>query len=269
MHSYAPVPPPPTEPSGEPSGEQTQRASARRWVVPLCVVCAVAVLVPVLWVTGGFEEAPKQPAAPPGRSLDLGLFAVTVRDARIGLETGDFGSKKEPFLIVRMRVVNQGKETESLDTGGLADGVAALTKDGKWVKPERVEGVAGGAETSVAQPELPVEASAMWKLGQSDAPRKLTVGLRKWTYDHGFTDSTFSWSVDREDETLVGRLTLAVAALSVNPAPQPSVGGGLQPSIRSNPRPSLGTGPRATRPSTGRPAPRVTKRTPRPTVSPR
>ncbi|TMQ98313.1 hypothetical protein ETD83_19345 [Actinomadura soli] len=231
MHSYAPVPPPPAEPPGE--------RRQRRWVVPLCVLGAVAVLAPVLWVTGGFEETPKQPSVPAGKALDLGLFTVTVRDARVGLETGAFGGKKERFLIVRMRVVNRGKETKSLDRGGLADGVAALTKDGKWVKPEQVEGVAGGSETGVAQPELPVEVSAMWKLGPVDAPRKLTVGLRKWTYDHGFTDSTFNWMIDREDDTLVGRLTLPVAELSTSPAPQ--------------------------RTPAGRPA----KRTPKPTVSPR
>ncbi|MGH3239944.1 MAG: hypothetical protein ACRDNL_06160, partial [Spirillospora sp.] len=177
----------------------------------LCAVCAVAVLVPVLWVTGGFEKIPEQPAEPAGKPLDLGLFTVTVRDARVGLVGSSFGGGKEPFLIVRMRVVNKGKETKSLDRGGLADGVAALTKDGKWVRPEQTEGVAGGAQTSVVQPDLPVEASMMWKLGQSNAPQKLTVGLRKWTYDHGFTDSTFKWMVDPEDDKLVGRLTLAVS----------------------------------------------------------
>ncbi|MFI0372711.1 hypothetical protein ACH35V_33030 [Actinomadura sp. 1N219] len=250
MYSYAPVPPPPVEPAEE--------RRQRRWVVPLCVLSAVAVLVPVLWVTGGLEETPKQPAEQAGKTLDLGLFSVTVRDARVGLEGGGFGGEKERFLIVRMRVVNKGKETESLDTGGLADGVAALTKDGKWVKPEQVEGVAGGAKTGVAQPELPVEASAMWKLGPVDAPPKLTVGLRKWSYDHGFTDSSFNWTIDREDETLVGRLTLPVADLSVVPAPRPSFGNGLRPTLRPRPRVS--------RTPAGRPAPRST---PRPTASPR
>ncbi|MFI0410722.1 hypothetical protein [Actinomadura sp. 3N508] len=232
MYSYAPVPPPPAEPAGG----RPQRASARRWVVPLCVLCAVAVLVPVLWVTGGFAETPKQPSQPAGKALDLGLFTVTVRDARVGLVDGGFGSKKERFLIVRMRVVNKGKETKSLHIGGLADGVAALTKDGKWVKPEEVEGVAGGAETIVAQPELPVEVSVMWKLGPADAPRKLTVGLRKWTYDHGFTDHAYSWKVDRESDKLVGRLTLPVAELSVGPEPQPSIGNGPQPQPAVSPR---------------------------------
>ncbi|GAA4242565.1 hypothetical protein GCM10022254_76090 [Actinomadura meridiana] len=168
--------------------------------------------MPVVWRAGGFEAVPKQPAESAGKALDLGLFRVTVRDARVGVETESFGSKKQRFLIVRMRVVNEGKETESLSQGGLADGVVALTKAGKWVKPERVEGVAGGAETSVVQPGLPVEASAMWEMGPADSPKKLTVGLRKWTYDHGFTDSTFAWRVGLEDDVLAGRLTLPVVS---------------------------------------------------------
>ncbi|TYB40865.1 hypothetical protein [Actinomadura chibensis] len=211
MQSYGAVPPPSPAP---PAGRRT-----RRWAVPLSVGCAAAVLVPVLWVTGGFKETPKEPVKRPGRPLDLGLFDVTVRDARIGLATANFGSARERFLIVRMRVVNKGKETESLGQGGLSDGVSALTRAGKWVRPERIEGVAAGAKTDVVQPGLPVEASAMWKMGPADAPRKLTVGLREWKYDHGFTDSTFNWTVDREDDTLAGRLTLDVAALPVQPQP--------------------------------------------------
>ncbi|MGP4027551.1 hypothetical protein [Actinomadura sp. 3N407] len=217
----------------------------------MSVLGVVAVLTAALWATGGLKERPKQPARPAGKALDLGLFTVTVRDVRIGLATADFGNKQERFLIMRMRVLNKGKETESLGDSGLADGVVALTRTGKWVEPERVEGVAGGAETNVAQPGLPVEASAMWKMGPADSPEKLTVGLREWTYEQGFTDSDFNWLVQREDDKLVGRLTLPVAPMS--PAAQPS------------PR---ATRPSATRPSaTARPTPRSTPRSPRPTAS--
>lgn len=262
VHSYAPVPPPP----GEPTGEQGRRAPARRWVVPVCVLFAVALLVPVLWVTGGLAATPRQPAASPGERLDLGQFTVTVRDARIGMATARFGNKKERFLIVRMRVVNQGKETASLGTGGLTDGVVALTKAGKWVKPDQVRGVAAGAETGVAQPGLPVEASAMWKMGPTGRPRKLTVGLREWKYEHGFTDSDFKWLVFREDDELAGRMTLPVAAMS--PAPRPSSSRAApRPSVRTTPRATPTTTRRATRPSTRRPTPRATARSPRPTAS--
>lgn len=214
MHSYGPVPPPGNADQG--------RRSGRRWVAPLSVVGVLAVLVPVLWVTGGFKETPKQPLEQPGKKLDLGLFEVTVRDARIGMADAGFGDEQERFLIVRMRVANKGKETESLGRGGLADGVVAQTKNGKWVEPEQVEGVAGGSETDAVQPGLPVEAAAMWKLNPADSPEKLTVGLRKWKYDHGFTDENFNWLVQREDDKLVGRLTLPVAAVSA--APRPSAG---------------------------------------------
>ncbi|WP_131732299.1 hypothetical protein [Actinomadura formosensis] len=200
MRSTAPVPPDPE-----------QRVGARRWVVPGAVLGVVAVLVPVVWVAGGFKETPKQPAKKAGDPLDLGLFSVTVRDARIGLAGGMFGSGEQRFLIVRMRVLNKGKKTISLGSGGLSEGVVARTGAGKWVEPERIDGVAGGAKTDTTQPGLPVEASAMWGMGPADAPAKLTVGLRKWKYEHGFTDSSFNWIVDPKSDELVGRLTLAVS----------------------------------------------------------
>lgn len=180
--------------------------------MPAALLGVVAVLVPVVWFAGGFKATPKQPVKKAGERLDLGLFEVTVHDARIGLARGTFGTGRQRFLIVRMRVLNKGKETESLGTGGLTDGVAALTKAGKWVKPERVDGVAAGAQTNTTQPGLPVEASAMWEMGPADSPARLTVGLRKWNYDHGFTDSDFNWIVDQKSDDFAGRLTLPVGA---------------------------------------------------------
>ncbi|CNE27369.1 Uncharacterised protein [Mycobacterium tuberculosis] len=180
--------------------------------MPAVLLGVAAVLVPVVWVAGGFKATPKQPVAKAGERLDLGLFEVTVHDARIGSARETFGSGEQRYLIVRMRVLNKGKETKSLGSGGLTDGVVALTKAGTWVKPERVDGVAGGAQTDMTQPGLPVEASAMWKMGPADSPTRLTVGLRKWKYEHGFTDSDFNWFVDQKSDKLAGRLTLPVGA---------------------------------------------------------
>ncbi|NVI92449.1 hypothetical protein [Actinomadura sp. BRA 177] len=100
MQSTAPVPP-----------EPEQRAAVRRWVVPLAVLGVLVVLVPVVWVAGGFKATPKQPAKKAGERLDLGLFSVTVHDVRIGLADDAFGSGKKRYLIMRMRVLNKGKET--------------------------------------------------------------------------------------------------------------------------------------------------------------
>ncbi|XRQ10837.1 hypothetical protein ACN3XK_08055 [Actinomadura welshii] len=260
MQSYGPVPPPPGD------AGQAQRP-ARRWVVPLAALAVLAVLVPVLWVTGGLKETPKQPTKPAGKKLDLGLFDVTVLDARIGLVDAGLGSEQERFLIVRMKVLNKGKETEPLGGGGLADGVVALTRTGKWVKPEEVKGLAAGAETIVAQPGLPVEASAMWKMGPEDSPEKLTVGLRKWKYEHGFTDATFNWIVQREDDVLVGRLTLPVAPMTTQPRPS-SPGATAPPTAQpgTSTRPGKSARPgTSARPST--PVPGGTGPAPRPTGS--
>ncbi|WP_149263111.1 hypothetical protein [Actinomadura sp. K4S16] len=203
MLPSAPAPPPPAGPA--------RRATRPRWLAPAAAAGVAAILVPVLWVTGGFKETPKQPAAKPGKPLDLGLFEVTVHDARIGQVEGGFGAGRERRLIVRLRVLNKGQETESLGIGGLSDGVVALTKAGKWLKPDDVEGVAGGSKTGTTQPGLPVEASAMWKMGPADAPTELTVGLRKWEYEHGFTDDDYNWLVDPKSDELAGRLTLPVS----------------------------------------------------------
>ncbi|MDL4814913.1 hypothetical protein [Actinomadura opuntiae] len=256
MQSTAPVPPPPEEPFGE----NGNRASARRRLVPVIVACAVAALAAATWAAGGFAEAPKQPAGRPGKALDAGLFTVTVHDARIGLVKGAFDSAPKRYLIVRMRVVNNGKETASLGDGGLADGLAARTKVGKWVEPDDVQGVAGGAKTITTQPGLPVEASAMWKMGPADAPTRFTIGLRKWEYRTGFTDVSYNWLVDRQSDALVARMTLPIAA----PAPA------ARPAPTARPAPSARTAPSTVRPTrnASRPPVRRTRPArPRPTAS--
>ncbi|MFD0691578.1 hypothetical protein [Actinomadura fibrosa] len=247
MQPSAPVPPPP--------GEHGRRGTSRRLLVPVLAACALAVGVPVLWVTGGFAETPQQPAVRAGQPVDLGLFTVTVRDARIGLDDSGIGSTRERFVIVRLHVVNKGKESVGLGIGGLSQGLAARTRKGQWIRPDDVDGVAGGAKTDMVQPGLPVEASAKWKAGPADAPRQFTIGLRKWTYDHGFTDTTYAWRVDLQDDALAGRLTLPVAALTPAPAtPSPRV------SAPTRPRRTLKPTGRATRPPTRRPTRRATPR---------
>ncbi|GAA4099665.1 hypothetical protein GCM10022214_75940 [Actinomadura miaoliensis] len=173
---------------------------------------AAAVLVSVLWLTGGLRETPQEPVKAPGRPIDQGWFDVTVRDARIVNVRPPFGNAPQRRLEVRLRVVNKGKETASLGLSGFGQGVAARAANGKWVKPEDVEGTAAGSATAVVQPGLPVEAAARWPLGPREAPAAFTVGLRKWEFGTGFTDTSFRWRVELEDDAgLAGRLTLPVA----------------------------------------------------------
>ncbi|WP_173098452.1 hypothetical protein [Actinomadura verrucosospora] len=263
MQSTAPVPPPPGEPFGEGGG----RASVRRRLVPAAVACAVAALAAVTWAAGGFKDAPNQPVEKPGKALNVGLFTVTVRDARIGAVKGAFDTDAKRYLIVRMRVVNNGKETESLSYGGLMDGLAARTKAGKWLKPDQVEGVAGGAKTDSVQPGLPVEASAMWKAGPADAPRTFTLGLRKWEYRTGFTDVSYNWLPDTENNALAAKLTLPVTPAAPAPTATPTPTPALFPPHTTGPaqHPTQRPTRRPTRP----PAHGTRPVTPSPTMSPR
>ncbi|RSN60266.1 MULTISPECIES: hypothetical protein [Actinomadura] len=181
----------------------------RRLVWASAAVGALVVLTAVLWATGGLDEKAKQPVKSPGKAVDVGLFSLTVHDVRAGVADTAMGGS-ERFLIVRMRVVNKGQETVGLGPSGLQDGVVARTKAGKWVKPDEVTGVAAGAATSDVQPGLPVEASVMWKLGPAQPPPTFTFGLRDWEYDHGFTDSDYTWRVQTEGGELAARYTLPV-----------------------------------------------------------
>jgi hypothetical protein len=179
-------------------------------------------LLAVLGLTGGLDEKPAQPVASAGRTIDQGRFKVIVRDVRIGSAATGLGTNRQRFVIARMRVVNAGKETAPLSGSGLAAGIAARTKSGKWVKPDEVEGLSAGSKTGAVQPGLPVEASVMWRAGPADAPRQFTIGLRKWAYEQGFSDASFSWRVETKDDELAARLTLPVTP----PAPATVPGSG-------------------------------------------
>ncbi|OLT10842.1 hypothetical protein BJF79_25570 [Actinomadura sp. CNU-125] len=193
-----------------PIPHQNTTGRRRRVVWVSAVVCAVVVLAAVLWVTGGLKEKPKQPVKSPGKAVDAGLFSVTVHDVRAGVSDAGLETGSDRFLIVRMRVVNKGKETAWLGSTGLQEGVVARTKAGKWVEPDKVTGVAAGSETYTVQPGLPVEASVMWELGQAQPPETFTFGVREWKYDHGFTDNTYAWRIQQEGDALAARFTLPV-----------------------------------------------------------
>ncbi|WP_067475442.1 hypothetical protein [Actinomadura hibisca] len=183
-----------------------------RFVVPALVAGVLAMLAGGTGVAGGFRATAAKPPDKPGKAVDVERFEVTVRDARIitagalGLGTGT-----QRFLAVRLRVANKGDDSASLGLGGLTAGIAARTKDGKWLRPDAVDGVAAGSRTDAVQPGMAVEATAKWRMGPADAPRTFTVGLRKWEKRPGFTDTDVTWRPEPEDDKLEERVTLAVA----------------------------------------------------------
>ncbi|MEU5876562.1 hypothetical protein [Spirillospora sp. NPDC047279] len=205
-----PLPPVAPPPASEPQAEEPAR---RRFLVPAIIGGAVAVLLPVLWLTGGLDQTPQQPRRAPEQIVDQGKFTVTVHDARITTDKGVFDTKPQRYVVVRMRVVNNDKETASLSSGGLKDGVAARTKAGTWLKPDDVEGMSAGSPVTSVQPGLPIEATAMWKMGPADSPRQFTVGLLEWEFGTGFTDAEYRWRVvEKAEDRLAALFTLPVAA---------------------------------------------------------
>ncbi|MWK34535.1 hypothetical protein GEV43_11095 [Actinomadura sp. J1-007] len=246
---------PPLPQASPPASSRHARGTRRGFAVPALGLAAVLVAVAGLWLAGGLDEAEQEPEARPGQAIDTGWFTVTVRDARIAMASGPFGGARQRYLVVRLRAVSKGKETALLENGGLVDGLAARTKAGKWVRPDQVRGVAGGAQTRQVQPGLPVEASAMWRMGPSDAPKRFTVRLLKWEWDEGFSDDEFRWRIDPEDGSVAGRLTLPVAAMpaAAPSTPAPRVRPGTRPRVRPGHSPRTRPGGRATRPAGGTP----------------
>ena len=76
------------------------------------------------------------------------------------------------------------------------------------------------------------------------------MGLRKWKYEQGFTDSDFNWTVQRENDVLAGRLTLPVAPMTEQPAPDR--GPLAAPASRRRPRQQMPARPYRRSPPRGR-----------------
>lgn len=170
----------------------------RRPLVWLGVVVALAVVVALTWVTGGLAAKPHTvPVLGPGRTVDQGLFAVQVLDARAGrMRTHEFDPEKN-LLVVRVRVTDQGER--SYGVSSFAGGVAAEPHLGAYAEPDpmRSEGDVQGHDTSTIHPRLPVVVQLRWPLPRTAAPSSVTLVLRAWDHGQSFTDDTFSWSVGK------------------------------------------------------------------------
>jgi hypothetical protein len=197
------VEPSPAEP------EVPAEESRRRGLTP-AVAGVFLLLTAVLWATGGLRATANGPLrAKPGVAVNQGRFTVTVKSARIGQVNEKLGSGRVSALVVRLTVVNNDKETVSL-TGDLEDGFAGEPRPGTYLEPTDIIGYAGGAETGMVQPGLPVEAEAVWELKPGTAPEQITVALRRWEYGSGFTELRKRWSVSKQSP-MTATVTLAVA----------------------------------------------------------
>jgi hypothetical protein len=167
--------------------------------VLLVILAALVLLAAVVWAVGGLKAKPGGPVeAKAGRVVGQKLFNVQVMDARAGRMKINSYDPLANLLVVRMRVTNLGKTSYGILS--FLDGVAAEPQHGKYVTADlmRSQGYAADQVTSFIHPRLPVTVQLVWPLGNSTAPRTVTLALRKWDYGQSFTTDTFYWSVTKQ-----------------------------------------------------------------------
>lgn len=184
--------------------------SRRRPLVWLAVLLTAGATVAAVGLIGGLASGasgPQQYGA--GKPVNQVRFTVTVLGARIGMVRSLFGSTAKRSLIVRMRIVNDGTDTASVDTE-FAEGLAGEPKPGKYVKVGDVAGTASdGTQTSSIQPGLPITAEASWELSPGVSPERVTIALRQWEHRPGFTDPQYSWWMT-STSTVIAEITVPV-----------------------------------------------------------
>jgi len=188
-----------------------QESSRRRPLAWATVLTTVGVAVSALGMAGGLaarSSGPKQYG--PGTPVNQVRFTVTVLGARIGLLQSDFSGAAKRSLIVKMRVVNDGKNSASVSVA-LATGLAGEPTPGNYKQVGAMTGLAAdGSKTSSVEPGLPIEAEASWELAPGVSPAKVTIALRQWEYRPGFTDEQYSWWMSKLS-TVIAEVTVPVA----------------------------------------------------------
>ncbi|MGH3392561.1 MAG: hypothetical protein ACRDOO_27140, partial [Actinomadura sp.] len=127
---------------------------------------------------------------------------------QIRQEKDSFSDEQKRFLVVRMHIVNQAKETASLSVHFMS-GFTGVPQPGNYLDPDEINGLAAGGKTGDVHPGLPIDAEAVWELKAGEAPRQITVALRQWEFASGFTILEKHWSAGK-GAPIIATVTLPV-----------------------------------------------------------
>jgi hypothetical protein len=194
--------------------DESAEETRRRPLVWLTVLATLGGAVTVLGMAGGLAATPGKPRqAGPNTAVDQGRFTVTVLGARVGMVKGLFSQAAKRSLIVKMRVVNNGTDTASVDVS-FVHGLVGEPKPGTYKEVPDGNATAttsDGSKTSSIEPGLPVTAEVSWELPAGTTPAKMTLALRQWEYHPGFTDVEYIWFMTKSSPVMA-EITVPVQA---------------------------------------------------------
>jgi hypothetical protein len=195
----------------EPPGGSTK--PKRPVVVPAVALVAITALG-ITALLGGLDEVP-DPAPPQygaGAVLDQGWFSTQFVEAKTVTEkaTADWDTDKRYVELV-LKVTNQGDSTAfvGLPPDKPEDAFAATSFAGSLVKmtpavksdgPPDVYALSKNVRSGQLQPKVPTTVVFRYKLvGTAPPPKKVTLDMSSFSYEPGFNDPTFHWTVVSED----------------------------------------------------------------------
>jgi hypothetical protein len=193
----------------DPSTPQHSTRSRRKVPATAIVAVVLGVLTAVMWATGGLRAQSAAPdQARPGSTVNQGLFSVQVVSAQTANMKVGFEDKPVPVLVVRMRVTNNGEDSQVMEGGksfGLSAGVQLAPAPYRYPDAVRNDPALGAA--SALQPRLPSSVDTIWKLTGAP-PRQATVVLREWEYRLSFEEDEYYWST--LDNPIIAQVTVPV-----------------------------------------------------------
>lgn len=177
---------PPTDSDGE--------GPRRRPLGAAVGVGVPALLLGVAAIFGGLRAQATGPVkAAAGSTVDQGLFKVAVLDAHLERRKSDLSGTTAKVLVVRMHVALKDGTSHGLDE--FLDGMVAEPKPGVYVDADQsmtIGRIAGAATTGI-HPRMPIDVLAAWPIPATATPRTVTIALRRWAHQQGFTSPTYYW----------------------------------------------------------------------------